>query len=68
MGQITDIVTGLTGTMTSGDMNVVKFYTQKKVILNTRKDTFKHCEVSKQLMKIIEESVLWNAECHLELN
>jgi len=32
MGQITEICCGLTGTLTSGDMRVEKFYAEQKMI------------------------------------
>jgi len=45
LGQITEICTGLTGTMTQTDFTVRKFYAQKKMIKNSRPDTIKNCEL-----------------------
>jgi len=68
MGQITQLCTGLTGTLTTGEMSVIKFYAQKKTILNSRKDTIRHCELTDETLKLIQEGVLWNTEVHMELN
>jgi P-type Ca2+ transporter type 2C len=45
MGQVTELLTGCTGTLTTGDMTVQKFYMQDVLVLNNRLDTLNHCVV-----------------------
>lgn len=45
MGSIEEILVGKTGTITSGNMKVDKFYCADNVIKNTRKNTLFHCEL-----------------------
>lgn len=49
MGQITQINTGLTGTLTTGEMSVVKFFAQDMMITNSRKDTITNSELTKDI-------------------
>lgn len=68
MGQITEICCGLTGTLTSGDMKVQKFYAEQKMINNSRKDTIMHCEMKDETLLLLRESMLYNTSCHMEIN
>jgi len=45
VGQITDLCLGKTGTMTTEEMEVVSFFAQDHYVLNSRKNTFCHCEL-----------------------
>jgi len=45
MGSVEEICTGKTGTLTKGEMKVVEFYAQKRLIKNSRKNTLFNCEL-----------------------
>jgi P-type E1-E2 ATPase len=47
IGGVEEICTGKTGTLTKNDMRVEAFYTQSRLIHNTRDDTFLKCDLLK---------------------
>lgn len=60
MGEVTEFVLGKTGTLTTQDMSVVKFYVQDGVRSNTRKDSLVHCNISEGVLELIKESIIYN--------
>ena len=49
VGQITDLVLGKTGTMTTEEMTVHSFFAQNHKVLNSRPNTFQYCELDEQI-------------------
>jgi P-type E1-E2 ATPase len=45
MGQVTEICTGKTATLTKNDMNVTRIYTSQQFIINRDPATFTHCDL-----------------------
>lgn len=45
MGGIEEICCGKTGTLTKNEMKVTQFFTEKRLIINNRKDTLLKCEL-----------------------
>ena len=45
LGGIDEILCGKTGTITKDKMVVAQFYTEKRLIKNSRKDTFTHADL-----------------------
>ena len=68
MGEVTEFILGKTGTLTTEDMSIVKFYVQDFVGSNTRKDSLVHCNISRHVLDLIKESVIYNNQCHIEMN
>lgn len=68
MGEVTEFILGKTGTLTTEDMSIVKFYVQDFVGSNTRKDSLVHCNISHHVLDLIKESVIYNNQCHIEMN
>lgn len=48
MGSIQEICCGKTGTLTRNQMKVSQFYSESKLIINNRKDTFDKCELQNE--------------------
>ena len=68
MGEITEIVCGKTGTMTTENMQVISVFAQNINIDMFRKDTIHNCVFDKDTVEILKESILWNTEAHIEIN
>ena len=68
MGQITELCTGKTGTLTTEDMNVVMFYAQDVMVKNSRVDTIRNCVIGPAITALLIESILFNNQCHIEIN
>lgn len=68
MGKVDEIITGKTGTLTEGDMNVKMFYTQSKFISNNRKNTFFNCDLNDSVLNLIQESIMFNCEARIEMD
>jgi magnesium-transporting ATPase (P-type) len=69
MGQVTEICTGKTGTLTEMDgMKVEMFYTSAREINNSRKNTFLNCELDENMIELIKESILYNCSARIEMN
>ncbi len=68
MGGIDEVCTGKTATLTKNDMKVHAFYTQKRLIKNSRKNTLFNCELENQTIELIKESILFNSESRIEMN
>jgi len=46
LGKITEICTGLTGTLTETDFAVGKLFSQTRMVKNSRRDTLTHCQLT----------------------
>ena len=66
-GLLSDICVGKTGTMTTEDMEVDSFYTQKISVQNSRRNTFMNCQLDQQIIDKIVESVIYNSQAHIEM-
>lgn len=67
MGEITEILCGKTGTMTTEEMEVISCFAQNCHISMFRKDTVLNCAFSDQTVDFIKESILWNTSAHIEI-
>lgn len=68
VGQITDLVLGKTGTMTTEQMEVHSFFAQNHKVLNSRKNTFHNCELDEGIQRKIIESIVWNSSAYIEMS
>lgn len=59
---------GKTGTLTTGDLKVSKFYVQSKVIENSRVDTLYNSKLNNTVIDLIEDSILYNTDARVEIN
>jgi magnesium-transporting ATPase (P-type) len=67
MGKVTEICTGLTGTLTESEFSVGRLFAQQRMIKNSRRDTLTHCQLTDPVVDLIVESIMWNSDCHMEL-
>jgi len=69
LGQIEEIITGKTGTMTTEDMKVEKFYAQSVMIENSRANTLVHCtQVSEDVKMRLKENITYNTGARIEMS
>lgn len=69
MAQVNEMVVGLTGTVTTGEMEVAKIYSQNITIATQhRKDTLKYCALSQPMVQLIEDACLFCNEAHIEIS
>ena len=68
MGEVTEILCGKTGTMTTEEMEVISLFAQNKNTKMFRNNTIHHCELREETVELMKESILWNSEAHLEVN
>ena len=68
VGQITDLCLGKTGTMTTEEMEVVSFFAQDLLVLNSRKNTFNNCELDAMIQEKIVESIVYNSSAYIEMS
>ena len=68
VGQITDLVLGKTGTMTTEEMEVHSFFAQDDFKLNSRLNTFQNCELSRDIQEKIIQSIVWNSSAYIEMS
>jgi Ca2+-transporting ATPase len=68
VGQITDLVLGKTGTMTTEEMTVHSFFAQNHKVLNSRPNTFQYCELDEGIQHKIIESIVWNSSAYIEMS
>jgi len=68
MGKVDEIITGKTGTLTKSEMKVDQFYSQSILIRNNRKNTLFNCELFDHVIDLIQESILYNNDCRIEMN
>jgi len=68
MGQVEEICTGKTATLTKNEMRVSSFYAQTLLIRNNRKNTLFNCELDYNTIDLIVESIMYNNECRVEMS
>jgi len=69
LGQIEEIITGKTGTMTTEDMKVEKFYAQSVMIENSRANTLVHCtQVNEDVKMRLKENITYNTGARIEMS
>jgi len=68
VGQITDLVLGKTGTMTTEEMTVHSFFAQNHKVLNSRRNTFQYCMLDEGIQRKIIESIIWNSSAYIEMS
>jgi len=68
MGQVEEFITGKTGSLTTEEMSVVKFYAQFCLILNSRKNTIHECQINTETVELIKESIIYNSSVNIEMN
>jgi len=69
LGQIEEIITGKTGTMTTEDMKVEKFYAQSVMIENSPANTLVHCtQVSEDVKMRLKENITYNTGARIEMS
>ena len=68
MGQVEEICTGKTGTLTKSDMKVNMIYSQSRQIRATRRNTLFNCELDRTVIDLIIESILFNCEARIEMD
>jgi len=66
-GLLTDLCVGKTGTMTTEEMEVDSFYTQKLNIQNSRKNTLTNALLDQNIIDKIAESIIYNSSAHIEM-
>ena len=62
-----EICTGKTATLTENDMRVKEFYLEGCLIKNSRKDTFKNCDLNPETISLVEDSIIYNSSAQVEL-
>ena len=67
MGEVTEILTGKTGTMTTEDMEVVSSFAQYIHLKMFRKNTLLNCAYGDSTVELLKESILFNTEAHIEM-
>ena len=70
MGEVTHFILGKTGTLTTQEMTVVNFFAQPskdKLMHNNRHDTVINCAMPENVRRLIQESVIYNNGCHIEI-
>jgi calcium-translocating P-type ATPase len=67
MGEVTEILTGKTGTMTTEEMRIESCFAQNCHINMFRPDTLLNCAYNDDTVDIIKESILWNTQAHIEM-
>ena len=68
MGEVTEILCGKTGTMTTEEMKVKSLFAQNKHVKIFRENTIHNCELEEETIELLKESILWNSEAHIEIN
>jgi Ca2+-transporting ATPase len=67
LGEVTEIICGKTGTLTTEDMEVKNFYAQEKEFINSRKTTLLNCHLDEKVIELIQQGIVYNATCHIEM-
>lgn len=68
MGQVEEFCTGKTGSLTNEEMKVVKFYAQFCLVLNSRKNTIRECQINTHTVDLMTESIIYNSSVNIEMN
>lgn len=68
MGNVEEILTGKTATLTKNEMKVTDFYVEGRIIKNSRTNTLFNCDVSQNSLELIKESILFNCDSRIEMD
>ena len=68
MGEVTEILCGKTGTMTTEEMEVISCYAQGEPIKMFRANTLLNCVFTSETVDMLKESIVWNSEAHIEID
>lgn len=68
MGNVEEICTGKTGTLTKNEMKITDFYSESRLIRNSRKNTLFNCELSDSTLELIKEGILFNCDARIEMD
>lgn len=68
MGSVNEVCCGKTGTLTTADMKVSRFFCDGRILKNTRKDTLFHCNLSIEAVERFKEAILYNCEARVEMD
>ena len=68
VGLVNEMVLGKTGTMTTEDMKVLRFFAQNTTRLNSRKDTLMNVKLTDEVIKKICEGILYNSTAYIEMS
>jgi len=66
--KINQILIGKTGTLTTGELKVKKFWVNGQVKENVRSDTLYNSKLSDEIIDLIEDSILYNSDARIEIN
>lgn len=66
--KIDQILIGKTGTLTTGDLKVKKFWVNGQIKENVRSDTLYNSQLSDKVIDLIEDSILYNCDARIEIN
>jgi cation transport ATPase len=65
---INQILISKTGTLTTGNLKVKKFWVHGQVKENIREDTLYNSKLSDKVIDLIEDSILYNCDARIEVN
>ena len=65
---INQILIGKTGTLTTGNLKVKKFWVHEQVKDNVRADTLYNSKLEDNVQKLIEHSIIYNCDARIEIN
>lgn len=68
MGQVMEICTGKTATLTKNDMTVNRFYVAEKQIVNTEPNTLTTCKLNEKVLEIVTDCIINNCESRIEMS
>lgn len=68
MGQIEEICTGKTATLTKNEMSVQAFYANSRLVLNKYKNTFVNSDFDEEFVHLIRDCIVGNCESRIEIN
>jgi magnesium-transporting ATPase (P-type) len=68
MGQVTEICTGKTATLTQNRMQVNMFFTGGRLIHNQKPNTFNRSEIAEMNSILIKESIVYNCTARIEMS
>lgn len=68
MGTVQEVVCSKTGTITQNQMRVHSFYSEGKLVKNSRKNTLDKCEVSDEAKMKLRQGILNNCSAIIEMD
>ena len=68
MGQVTEICTGKTATLTKNDMTVSMFYLAEQIIKNVEKDTLTTSQLNQTVVDTLRDCIIYNCDSRIEMS